>query len=268
MSTQKVRAERFHELHVTGDPLIIFNVWDAGTATAAAEVGARAVATGSYAVALANGYTDGENVPLDLVLENLQRIVASVDLPVSLDFEGGYAVESDELGRNISKVIDAGAIGINFEDRIVNGEGLYSLEKQCERIRALREAADEAGVPLFINARTDVVLPLDTATHTEAHLQEIIERAAAYAGAGASGFFAPGLVNPDFIGRLCKESPLPVNILIWPGVPSARELADLGVARISYGGGSYRTTMETFKEAGRKALLSVNSVSAPATGQR
>jgi 2-methylisocitrate lyase-like PEP mutase family enzyme len=268
MIDQKESANDFAKLHIKGEPVIIFNVWDAGTAKAAQEIGAKAVATGSWAVAAANGFADGENIPLDLIIANVERITASVDLPVSVDFEGGYATEPDGLRENIKRVIDAGAIGINFEDRIVNGEGLYSLEKQCERIRALREAADEAGVPLFINARTDVVLPLDTATHTEAHLQEIIERAAAYAGAGASGFFAPGLVNPDFIGRLCKESPLPVNILIWPGVPSARELADLGVARISYGGGSYRTTMETFKEAGRKALLSVNSVSAPATGQR
>jgi 2-methylisocitrate lyase-like PEP mutase family enzyme len=254
MSTQKERAEHFQELHVKGDPLIIFNVWDAGTAMAAVEVGVKAVATGSYAVALANGYTDGENVPLDLVLENLRRIAAVVDLPVSLDLEGGYAVEPDELGHNISKVVEAGAVGINFEDRVVKGDGLYFVEDQCERIRAIRKAADDKGIPLFINARADVVLPLPTDQHTGSHLDQLIERAKAYADAGATGFFAPGLVNPDFIGKLCGSSPLPVNILVWPGVPSSTELANLGVARVSYGGGSYRAAMGAFKEAGRAAV--------------
>jgi 2-methylisocitrate lyase-like PEP mutase family enzyme len=261
MANQIELAKAFAEIHIKGDPVIIFNVWDAGTAKAAQEIGVKAIATGSWAVAAANGFADGEKIPLDLVIANVERIVSSVELPVSLDFEGGYATEQEGLRENIRRVIDAGAIGVNFEDRIVEGEGLYSIDKQSERIRALREAADEAGVPLFINARTDVVLPLDTATHTEAHLEEMIERSRSYAEAGASGFFAPGLINPDFIGRLCKESPLPVNILIWPGLPSPKQLADLGVARISHGSGSYRTTMEAFKEAGRKALLQGIAVS-------
>jgi 2-methylisocitrate lyase-like PEP mutase family enzyme len=254
MSEQSERASAFAQLHVKGDPLIIFNVWDAGTAKAVAEIGAKAVATGSYAVALANGFNDGENIPLGLVLENLRSIVGAVDLPVSLDFEGGYAVEPDGLRKNIIDVIKAGAIGINFEDRVVSGDGLYPVEQQYERIRSIRQAADEQGIPLFINARADVVLPLPTEQHTEAHRDQLIERALAYAEAGARGFFAPGLVNPDFIGKLCDASPLPVNILVWPGVPSSKELATLGVARISYGGGTYRTAMAAFKEAGKAAI--------------
>ena len=229
-------------------------MWDAGTAKAVDDIGAKAVATGSYAVALANGFNDGENIPLEFVLENLRRIVNAVDRPVSLDFEGGYAVEPGQLRKNIAEVIEAGAIGINFEDRLVRGEGLYPIEQQSERIRAIRQAADEQGIPLFINARADVVLPLPTDQHTESHLDQLIERVQAYAEAGADGFFAPGLVSPDFIGRLCDASPLPVNILVWPGVPSSKELASLGVARISYGGGSYRTTMGAFKEAGKIAI--------------
>jgi len=254
MTTQAEKALSFAKLHVKGDPIIIFNVWDAGTAMAVADIGAKAVATGSYAVATANGYDDGEDVSLDLVLENLQRISSSVDLPVSLDFEGGYAVEPDQLRRNIGRVMNEGAIGINFEDRVVKGEGLYSIDDQCERISAIREVADQSEIPLFINARSDVVLPLNTAEHNKDHLSELIERAVAYAEAGASGFFAPGLVNPDFIGKLCDASPLPVNILVWPGVPSSAHRADRDFARISYGGGTYRVTMEAFRNAGRKAL--------------
>lgn len=193
-------------------------------------------------------------MPLELVLANLERIVGAVDLPVSLDFEGGYAREPDKLSENVKKVIEVGAVGINFEDRIVSGEGIYSVEEQSARIRAVRTAASELSIPLFINARTDIFLSRDTSTHTEEHLQEAIERAYAYAEAGASGFFAPALVNPKFIERLCAESPIPVNILVWPDVPTTKELAELGVARISYGGGSYRIAMDAFKEAGRSAL--------------
>ncbi|HEV8593158.1 MAG TPA: isocitrate lyase/phosphoenolpyruvate mutase family protein [Pyrinomonadaceae bacterium] len=254
MANQIERAKSFAQLHIKGDPLILFNAWDAGTAKAAQEIGSKAIATGSYAVALANGFEDGEKVPMEFVLANLTRIVASVDIPVTLDFEGGYSREQDKLAENVTEVIRAGAIGINFEDRIVAGEGLYCIEEQAARISAMRDAADASGIPLFINARCDVVLSLDTSTHNESHLEQMIERAAAYAEAGASGFFAPGLVNPDFIGRLVDASPIPVNILVWPGVPSSRTLADLGVARISYGGGAYRTTMEAFKTAGRNAV--------------
>ena len=261
MTTQAEKAIRFRELHKKGEPLIIFNIWDAGTAKALAEVGAKAVATGSWAVAAANGYADGENVPLDFVIDNLGRIVNAVDMPVSLDFEGGYAVEPGELGKNITLVLGAGAIGINFEDRIVNGEGLYSIEEQCERIRMIRRLAEDADISFFINARSDVVLPLPTVQHSTGHLDELTERANAYAGAGASGFFAPGLIDPEFIGKLCEASPLPVNILVVAGVPTSRELADLGVARISYGGGTYRTTMKAFKEAAQSALNVSNSAS-------
>lgn len=261
MQIQKENAERFRGLHVKGDPLIIFNAWDAGTAKSLAEVGAKAIATGSWAVAAANGFADGENVPLDFVIENLRRIVGAVDLPVSLDFEGGYTVEPEQLVENISRVLDAGGVGINFEDRIVNGEGLYSIEKQCERIRAIRAAADENGFPFFINARSDVVLPLPTAQHTSSHLDGLIERANAYADAGANGFFAPGLIDPEYIGKLCEASPLPVNILVVAGVPTPKELANLGVARISYGGGTYRTTMKAFKDAAKIALTAVSSAS-------
>jgi 2-methylisocitrate lyase-like PEP mutase family enzyme len=254
MPDQIEKAMKFSDLHVNGDPLIIFNVWDAGTAKATVDAGAKAIATGSHAVAKANGYEDGEFMPIDLVLANIKRIVDAVELPVSLDFEGGYAREQDKLAENITKVIETGAIGINFEDRIVAGDGIYCTEEQAARIRAIRKAADEAAIPLFINARSDIFLSRDTATHNEDHVKESIERAHAYAEAGASGFFAPALVNREFIGNLCEESPLPVNILVWPGVPNAKELAALGVARISYGGGSYRTAMEAFKAAAQKAI--------------
>ncbi len=262
---QKNLAEQFAEMHIKGEPLIIFNVWDAGTAKAVEEIGAKAVATGSWAVAEANGFDDGEKIPFELVIANLQRITASVKLPVSLDLEGGYSREPEALRENVTKVIEAGAVGINFEDRIVSGEDLYDVEEQCERILAVRAAADDLSIPLFINVRTDIFLRLDTVAHTEARLNEAIARASAYADAGVSGFFAPALIDPEFIGRLCDASPIPVNILIWPGLPTERKLAELGVSRVSYGSRSYRLTIEAFKKAARAALIDLKAASVPGT---
>ncbi len=253
-TNQTERANLLKSLHTRGEPLILFNVWDAGSARTVQEIGAKAIATGSWSVAAAQGYADGQELPLDLALANLERIVASVDLPVTMDLEGGYGDSANELQESVTRVIKAGAVGINFEDQIVGGTGLYSMEGQRARIEAIRGAAEHAPIALFINARTDIFLKADPASHSEEHLEEAIRRATAYAEAGASGFFAPGLRNPKYIERLCKASPLPVNILVMPDVPSSKQLAALGVARISYGAGPYRLVMETLKEAGHKAL--------------
>jgi len=251
---QTERANLLKSFHTKGEPLILFNVWDAGSARAIQEIGAKAIATGSWSVAAAQGYADGQELPFDLVLANLKRIVASVALPVTIDLEGGYGDSPNELQESVTRVIEAGAVGINFEDQIVGGTGLYSIEGQRARIEAIREAAEQAPIPLFINARTDIFLKADPASHSEEHLEEAIGRATAYAEAGASGFFAPGLRNAKYIKKLCEASPLPVNILVMPDVPSSKQLAALGVARVSYGSGPYRLVMETLKEAGRKAL--------------
>ncbi len=253
-TNQTERTNLLTRLHIKGEPLILFNVWDAGSARAVQEIGAKAIATGSWSVAAAQGYADGQELPFEMAVANLKRIVASVDLPVTIDLEGGYGDSASELQESVTRVIKAGAVGINFEDQIVGGTGLYSLEGQRARIEAIREAAEQTSISLFINARTDVFLKADPANHSEEHLEEAIRRATAYAEAGASGFFAPGLINAKYIERLCKASPLPVNILVMPDVPSSKQLAALGVARISYGAGPYRLVMETLKEAGRKAL--------------
>lgn len=247
MNSQKAKAELFAELHVAGHPLILFNIWDAGSAKAVAEAGATAIATGSSSVAAAHVYSDGESLPIDISIDNIRRIVRSVDLPVTLDFEGGYASSPEELKANIARVIEAGAVGINFEDQIVGGEGLYPIEVQTSRIGAIREAANESGVPLFINSRTDIFLKTLPVPHTREQVDEALGRAEAYAASGASGFFAPGLRDPELIRALCERSPLPVNIMVMPDSPSNAELADLGVARISYGPGPYRQMIDWLK---------------------
>ena len=258
MNSQKEKAEKFAALHVKGEPVILFNIWDAGSAKALADAGAVAIATGSHSVAAANGFDDGQEMPLDAVLANIQRITSTVALPVTLDFEGGYAEDSKGLKMNIAKVIEAGAIGINFEDQVVGGERLYSVEEQSARIAAVRAAADGAPVTLFINARTDVFLKALPAAATAEQLDEVLKRAEAYAKAGASGLFAPGLRDAAMIRELCEASPLPVNIMVMADTPSNKEMAELGVARISYGPGPYRKMIEWLKEAGKAAFDSLS----------
>lgn len=254
MITQKEKSVAFGELHIKGSPLILFNIWDAGSARTIEQAGAKAIATGSWSVAATNGFDDGEKIPLELVLANLERIVESVALPVTLDFEGGYATDLSELKENIKKVIAAGAVGINFEDRIIIGDGLQTIEDQSARLEAIRETAEKASIPLFINARTDVFLETYPAKHDETELAEAVRRAEAYAKAGASGLFAPGLRDTKLIKKLCEHSPVPVNIMVLPDTPPTKTLAQQGVARISYGAGPYRQMTEALKEAGRKAF--------------
>jgi 2-methylisocitrate lyase-like PEP mutase family enzyme len=248
------KARAFAALHVPGSPVILFNVWDVGSARAVEDAGAKALATGSWSVAAAHGYGDAEELPLDLAIANGARIAAATELPVSLDFEGGYSVEPGRLAENFALVLAAGIIGCNFEDRVVGGEGLQPVDAQARRIEALRRAAERSGVPAFINARTDIFLSTKAESHDRAAADHALERARAYAEAGASGFFVPGLVDEGLIARICELSPLPVNAMAFPGLPAPARLAELGVARISHGPGPYRQAMKALTDAARATL--------------
>jgi len=237
------KAKQFAALHVKGSPLVLYNAWDAGSAKAIGESGAKAVATSSWSVAAAQGYQDGEDLPLDFAEQILGRVVAAINLPVTADFEGGYSENDDELAANVSRLIDLGIVGINFEDRLVKGKGLYGHDRQARRISTIREAAEKKGIPLFINARTDVFLGQTN------DLEDAIKRGKAYAAAGASGFFVPGLKDGAQIARIVESSVLPVNIMVMAGVPSTKKLGDLGVARVSYGPIPYIEAMDNLKKA-------------------
>lgn len=247
------KAARFHSLHRKGNPLVLVNVWDAGSAAAVAAAGAAALATGSASVAGALGFADGEAVPIDLVLANARRITDATSLPVSLDFEGGYALDLAGLADNIRRVIATGIIGINFEDQAIGGSGLHPVSQQAARIAAIRAAAVAEGVNLFINARTDIWL--DAGTTTIAHrdrLTEGVARGKTYADAGASSFFVPGLADPDAIASICQDVSLPVNVMHFKGMPGIKALAELGVARISYGPGPWRRAMAALNADARQ----------------
>lgn len=250
MPDQSARADAFRTLHVPGRPLVLYNVWDVGSARAVAGSGAPALATGSWSVAAAQGYPDGERMPLDFALSILQRICATVDLPVSADLEAGY----DDVARTVARAIEAGAIGCNLEDSLPATGAMRPVAEAAARLAAARAAADAGCVRAFLNARTDVFFQAPAPAHDEAMADEAIERARAYADAGADGIFVPGLADERLIARITAASPLPVNIQGGPGLPPPARQAELGVARVSWGHRSYLATMQAVEEAARAAL--------------
>lgn len=233
--TQKSRAETFAALHRKGDPLKLFNIWDAASAGAVARSGATAIATSSFAVAMVHGTADGENLPFDKLVAAIAEIAPVVDLPLTADIETGYGKTAEAVGTSVGRIIEAGAVGINLEDGLLGAQGLVPLDEQCARIAAARDAADKAGIPLFINARCDIFKGVPAEDQQGELLTAALERARAYERAGASGLFTPWLVDPSLIESLCNETPLPLNIMAGPNAPTAGELAALGVARISLG---------------------------------
>jgi 2-methylisocitrate lyase-like PEP mutase family enzyme len=243
---QADKARLFASLHTPGEPVILYNAWDPGSAQAVAEAGAKAIATGSASVAAAHGFHDAEALPLDLALANAARVAAAVELPVTIDFEGAYAADPAGVAANLSRLASTGAIGCNFEDQAIGGEGLHPVELQAAKIRAGRAAV---GPDFFINARTDIFLKTKAETHDPARIEEAIARARAYAEAGASGFFVPGLVDLTQLAQVCAASPLPVNFMAFPGAPAAADVAAAGVARISHGPFPYRLAMKALKQA-------------------
>ena len=240
------KFQAFAALHVPGNPLILFNAWDAGSAKIVADAGAKAIATGSASVAGAQGFADAESLPLELALANAARVVGAVDLPVTIDFEGAYAVEPEEAAANVAKLAATGAIGCNFEDQVIGDSGIHPTELQAARIKAIRAAV---GPDFFINARTDIFIQARPDTHDAAMVDAALSRAHGYAEAGASGIFVPVLANLPLLERFCKASPLPVNFMAWPGAPGAAEVAAAGVARISHGPFPWKLAMNALKEA-------------------
>jgi 2-methylisocitrate lyase-like PEP mutase family enzyme len=244
------KFETFRALHVPGNPVVLYNIWDVGSAQAVVRAGAKALATGSHPVADAHGFADGQGVPIDFALANASRIVAAVDVPVTVDFEGAYSVDPDEGARNVALLAATGAIGCNFEDQVIGGEGLHPLPLQVRRLSAARRAIGDA---FFINARTDLFLKVNE--HDMALVDQAIERGKAFADAGASGFFVPRLSDPRQIERVVKAVPLPLNVIAFPGAPDKKIWAHAGVARISHGPFPHRALMAQLEEAARAAIL-------------
>jgi 2-methylisocitrate lyase-like PEP mutase family enzyme len=243
------KFETFAALHVPGDPVILYNIWDVGSALAVVGAGAKALATGSHPVAEANGWPDGQKVPMEFAFANAKRIVEAVDVPLTVDFESAYSDDPEEGGANVARLKETGAVGCNFEDQVIGGEGLHPLDLQVKRIAAIRRAV---GSDFYINARTDLFLK--TQTHDDALIDQVVERGKAFADAGASGFFVPRLSDPKQIARVVSEVPLPLNVIAFPGAPGKKVWAEAGVARISHGPFPHRALMAKLTEMAREAI--------------
>ena len=243
------KFQTFAALHVPGDPVVLYNIWDAGSAIAVAAAGAKALATGSHPVGDASGFGDAHQVPLEYVFANARRIVAAIDLPLSVDFEGAYSTDPEEGAANVAALKATGAVGCNFEDQVVGGEGITPLELQVRRIAAIRAAV---GDDFFLNARTDLLIK--AAAIDDAVIDEVIARGKAFADAGASGFFVPRIADPHHIERVVREVPLPLNAIAFPGAPPKAEWAAAGVARISHGPFPHKALMAQLTEAAKAAI--------------
>lgn len=232
--------EAFAALHKPGDPVLLYNIWDVSSAKAVAGAGAKAIATGSHGLAEAAGFADGENIPFNLFLDIVRRIVGAVEVPVTADFEGGFAVDTARVEDHARYLAETGAVGCNFEDQEVGGPGLHPIGEQAARVAAVVASG------LWVNARTDLFLRKLIAKqdpNDRALVGEAMERAAAYAEAGAHSFFVPGVSDPALIADICAQSPLPVNV-IKPDAVDIPILAQAGVARISWGPRPWRWAME------------------------
>jgi 2-methylisocitrate lyase-like PEP mutase family enzyme len=234
------KAQTLRELHKPGEPVILANAWDVRSAKAVEDAGFPAVATTSSAISLALGYEDGQKTPADEMFAAVGRIAHGVDVPVTADLEAGYGLPASEV---VDRMIEAGVVGLNYEDTDHDGDGPRSLvdaETQARRVAELREAATAAGLDIVINARADpYLLGMDDA------LDECLRRGRLYRDAGADCIFTAGVKEEADIERIVGELDCPINVLLMPGVPEPARLAELGVARISAGGGLAHAVMRS-----------------------
>ena len=250
MTALEEKAAALLALHHADDPLVLPNAWDPASAAVIAAAGAPAVATSSAGVAWALGYADGEEIERDEMIEAVSRIVRVVDVPVTADLERGYG----DVGATVRSALGAGAVGANIEDSTADGE-LFAVEEQAERLRAGREAALEVGVPSFVlNARTDVFLR--QIGEPEGRLDETKRRAEAYAEAGASCLFVPGLLDLAALAELATTSPIPIAVMARAGGPAVAELASAGARRVSVGPALSEAAYGLARQAARELLES------------
>lgn len=248
------KAILFKSLHHNDKILVLPNIWDPLGAMLLESSGYAAVATASASIAFSNGYADGENISFKDLLVILRKIVRSVRIPVTADIESGYASNIAMLEENVKQLIDAGISGINIEDSNHDSATMISMDAQCEKISSIRNIAFKIGVPLFINARTDVYLTANDLS-AEEKLKETVRRGQAYKNAGADGFYPIFLKEKVGIKSIVKEVGLPVNILLLPGIPDFETLKTSGIARVSLGPAFLKTAINAIKNIAEKLLV-------------
>lgn len=251
------KAVQLLKLHHAATPVVLVNAWDVASARIIEEAGFPAIATTSAGVANALGYPDGQKIPWAEMLHAVGSIASRVQLPVTADIESGFSADVQTLERAITDVIKAGAVGVNLEDLVPNGERhvtLFSVADQVQRIKIARAAGEKLGIHLVINARTDAFW--QAGAEPSAAMANTLERGHAYLGAGADCIFVPGMRDPKKIQAVVEAWKAPVNILAGPGVPSISELGKLGVKRVSFGSGPMRAAMGALRKITQEALAS------------
>ncbi len=242
LESQVAKANKFRQLHHGPKTLVLPNIWDVSSARVLEEAGIAAIATTSAGIAFALGYPDGEQISREQMFEVVARIAARVSLPVTADAEAGYGGRPEDAALTARAVIEAGAVGLNLEDGTDDLQHpLADLSRQLDKIAAVREAAGAMGVPLVLNARTDVYLL--QVGKPESRFAETVRRLSAFKDAGADCLFAPGVRDLKVISRLVRELQHPLNILAGPGSPPIPELQKIGVARVSLGSSPMRATL-------------------------
>lgn len=240
--SQAAKAQALLNLHANGKLLILPNVWNPIGARMLEGKGFSAVATASAAIAESLGYSDGEQIKLESMLEMVARIVRSVDVPVTADFEAGYSDSISGLQENISRLLDTGAVGINFEDGLDDSSRLRPMAEQVERIQAVREVAQKRGVHLVINARADSFFA-DGFSSDEERIEDVVTRLNAYIQAGADTTYPVGRGDKETLKILRKRISAPINVLATAKTASLKELQELGINRVSFGPYIFRSLL-------------------------
>ncbi len=233
MPSAATNAERFRELHRRHRLFVLPNAWDVPSARIFEDAGFPAVATSSAGVMVSLGYPDGEGIPRAEYLAAVRRIAEKVAIPLSVDIVAGFGPSVADAVETVRQVIEIGGVGVNLEDVDPATERLRPLEAQLERVRAIREYAEAAGVPVVLNARTDALT--HGAGTARDRFREAIRRARAYRDAGADCVYPMRLVEGDAIARFLAESPGALNVMVRPGLPTLPELERMGVRRVSFG---------------------------------
>ncbi|MGH7907595.1 MAG: isocitrate lyase/PEP mutase family protein [Candidatus Binataceae bacterium] len=248
LESQRKKAERLLRLHDREHILVLPNAWDAASARIFELTGFNAVATTSAGVAYTAGYPDGERIPREDMLTIVRWIARCVEVPVTADIEAGFAQNAGGVAATVRALIEAGAVGVNLEDSVHGGERrLYEISEAVERLRAAREVANESGVPLVINARTDVFLR--GIGDKSGRFDHAVQRLNAYRRAGADCLYPIGFFDADTIARLVKAVDGPINVMGLAGMPTVAEMERLGVARVSTASGPCRVAMAATSRA-------------------
>ena len=250
---QARKAEQLRKLHSGGKILILANAWDVASARIFEDIGFPAIATTSAGIAASLGYPDGQFISRNEMLDVVGRIARAVHVPVTADLEAGYGPTLDDMTATVKAMVEAGAVGMNLEDVTGSDESTHvDLATQVEKIQAIRRAGESIGVPLVLNARTDIYLmPIGPES---TRFERTVERLRAYRKAGADCLFVPGVKDAATIAKLVKAVDGPVNILATAGGPDVNELQAMGVARVSMGSGVMRSTLEHARRIGKELL--------------